>query len=1619
MSSIDQRIVSMVFENAKFEAGVAKSMDTLRKFNEALGKSGNTNAFSDIDKAANKVTLQGPMSALDKLRSRLFNSGQGAAEGLGEIDRAGNKVTLEQPISAVNKVQSAVGSIGSTAAQGFSEIENAASRVSLGGLTSALDQVTGKFGMLKGAATVALGNIEAQAAMKGASFAKSFALGPIQQGLGEYQTNLGSIQTILSNTADSGGNLQTVNAALNELNTYSDKTIYNFSEMARNIGTFTAAGVQLKPATAAIKGIANLAALSGSNSQQASTAMYQLSQAIAAGKVGLQDWNSVVNAGMGGAVFQKSLMRTAQNMGKLSKGAVKIDKATGKATVNGESFRNSIMAKPGQDSWLTSDVLTETLSQMTGDLSDAQLAAKGFSQDEIKAIQAQAKRAQDAATQVKTLAQVWDVARETIGSGWGKTFQLIFGNFSESKKTFTDMSNTLNAFINHNARLRNHLLADWRKFGGRTTLIKGIKVAFRDLLAVMKPIRLAFRDIFPAKTGGDLLHMTRSFVAFMASLRAGTTTSKNLHRTFRGLFALIHMGGSIISQLFHALGTLFKGMGVGNGGILDFTGNMGDFLVKLDKAVSSGQVLAQFFHGLIEVIRPVANGIKAVGQHIQKMIPNGAADKITGIKDVFDRLGEKLKELVTFFYDAGENAKQFFNMLGGLGSNALNFLKTVLGQVWNIVKAIGDAFANANFDQVGAIVQTGIVGGIFLAIKKALGGGGGLLGGVQQSLGNLNALFKGLSGNLEAMQKNLQAKTLTQIAIAIGILAGAVLVLSTISPDKLTMAMGAITLGMGQLVGTMALMGKLGGVKGKFGKLGFGQASLAGSLIALATALAVLAAAMKIFSTMKWEDIAKGTAGIVGSLGAINVAMRGMMGPQMLLVGPALITVAVALNLLAGAMKIFATMDWESLDKGLAGVGGSLLAIGAATSLMGPTLVLVGPGLVAVAIAMSILAGAMKIFATMKWEDLGKGLAAIGASLGIIALAMWALPPTMAFQAAGLVIIAGAMTALAGVMKIFASMDGQSIARAVVAMATSLGILALGLYAMEGTLPGAAALALASVGLLALAPALAIMGNLKFSTIIKGMIVIAATLGILALAGTVAAPSLSALGIALLPLAGFFILSAGAALLFAKALQIMGSAGAKGAGIAIAAITAFVMMLPKWIISIAKGIVEVVAMVAKVLPDVIKSLAVIINEIAQFLLESSAPIALAIDVFLGQLIKIIVVNAPKLIAAGGVIIVSLLTGIANNIGKLTTKAAEIVVNFLNALSGKMPDLVTAGIRLLGKLLEGIAHAAAGIGGKAAEIVLKFIGGITGKLPELLAIGSRLIANLIIGLGKHVERLARAGGAAVLHVLSGIGDQIVPIEKKAVWLAGRFIRAFVNAVVGLADTVATGIIRLMNGLAKVIRTREGEFWDAAANLGHAIGEGLKDGMMRALPGPFKTAISGAHKIVHGVKGVFKSKSPSKVFMGIGSDLMLGLGQGIDQGHGQASKSATRSASDIVSTMQKTMKNVPNLLDGIAETDPTITPVLDLSQIKKDAGAIGDITSVSPIKADVSASQASVIAQQKADLDKSQAEQIAAAAKPSVEFKQYNNSPEALPAAEIYRRTNNAISQIRKQVGVLSE
>ena len=379
---------------------------------------------------------------------------------------------VQTSMSTLDKLKQKLNLSG--ASKGLEGLNSAAKRVDMSGLGSGVEAVTAKFSALQVMSVTALANITNSAVNAGKNIVSALTIDPIKDGFTEYETQMNAVQTILANTQKEGTTVKTVNAALDELNHYADKTIYNFTEMTRNIGTFTAAGVKLDTSVSAIQGIANLAAVSGSSSQQASTAMYQLSQAIASGTVKLMDWNSVVNAGMGGQVFQDALVRTSEHLKTGAKDAIS---AKG-------SFRESL-----QTGWLTTEVLTQTLDQFAtaADTQEEYEAAvkkfvdQGYSKKQAKEMADMARTAGQAATKVKTFSQLIDTVKEALGSGWTETWRTIVGDFEDAKTLWTDVSDALSGMINKSADARNKVVKGWARLGGRTALIESFKNVFTAL----------------------------------------------------------------------------------------------------------------------------------------------------------------------------------------------------------------------------------------------------------------------------------------------------------------------------------------------------------------------------------------------------------------------------------------------------------------------------------------------------------------------------------------------------------------------------------------------------------------------------------------------------------------------------------------------------------------------------------------------------------------------------------------------------------------------------------------------------------------------------------------------------------------------------------------------------------------------------------------------------------------------------------------------------------------------------------------------------------------------------------------------------------------------------------
>ena len=254
-------------------------------------------------------------------------------------------------------------------AKGLEGIDKSVKKIDIAGLGSAVETVKKRFSAMEVVAITALANITNSVVNTARKLLDQFTLEPIFDGFAEYELKMGSVQTIMAST---GADIKTVNGYLEELNTYSDKTIYSFADMTQNIGKFTNAGVALDDAVKAIKGISNEAAVSGANANEASRAMYNFAQALSSGAVKLIDWKSIENANMATVEFKQSLLDTALAMGTV----VKVGDEYQSTTTNAQGkisdlFTATSMFNDSLSSqWMTTDVLVQTLSNYATDVRD-------------------------------------------------------------------------------------------------------------------------------------------------------------------------------------------------------------------------------------------------------------------------------------------------------------------------------------------------------------------------------------------------------------------------------------------------------------------------------------------------------------------------------------------------------------------------------------------------------------------------------------------------------------------------------------------------------------------------------------------------------------------------------------------------------------------------------------------------------------------------------------------------------------------------------------------------------------------------------------------------------------------------------------------------------------------------------------------------------------------------------------------------------------------------------------------------------------------------------------------------------------------------------------------------
>lgn len=1343
------------------------------------------------------------------------------------------EANVQTSLSTLDKLKRSLNLEG--AAKGLENVNTAAQKCDMNPLTNAVETVKVKFSTLEVMAVTALANITNSAVNAGRNIVSALTIDPIKTGFQEYETQINAVQTILANTSSKGTTLDQVNNALDELNHYADMTIYNFTEMTRNIGTFTAAGVDLDTSVSAIKGIANLAAVSGSTSQQASTAMYQLSQALAAGTVKLQDWNSVVNAGMGGQVFQNALKETAKVHG------IAIDEM-----IKDEgSFRETL-----SKGWLTSDILTETLSKFTGDLNEEQLRTMGYTDEQIQSIIKMGQTANDAATKVKTFTQLFDTLKEAAQSGWTQSWEIIVGDFEEAKELLTEVSDTFSAVINASADARNKMLQDWKDLGGRTMMIEAVKNVFEGLVSVAKPVREAFNEIFPPMTGKQLAEITERIRDLTAKFKMGEESSKNLKNTFKGVFAVLDIVGQAFKAVAGGVGELIGLFLPAGNGVLSLTGSFGEYLVKLDETVKKTDVFGKAVSTVVDIVKTAITFVKTAGEKVKEF------GKTAGEKfdfpgfELFHSFLERVHDRMAQIGDDAGKMKSgvivAFEMMGE-ALEKCKFLK-VMEALWTAVKVIAGGIADAVGTMMGTLVEklgdadfSGVldvlnsiaVGGIALSVSKFLKSVTEPLEGLNDILEGVTGILDGVRGCFEAYQTNLKAGTLLKIGAAIALLAGSIVAISLIDSDKLSASLGAITVLFANLLGAMAIFNKISSDTGKvfkactvmiamsvavsilagalkkvsdldWGELARGLVGIAGlttiviasskamasgrkqvmkgatSLIIFGAAIKILASACKDLSKLQWDELGRGLTGVGVLFAEIAVFLRvAKFNGKMISTATGIVILTAAMKVLASACKDFGQMEWGEIGKGLAGIGGLLTELAVFTNLAGNAkhVMSTGVALIAIGAAMKIFASAVKDFGQLQWDGIGRGLTAMGGALAEVAIAVKLMPKNMISIGTGLVIVSGALEIIANCMSKFGGMQWEEIGRGLTVMGGALAELAISLNFMKGTIGGSAALLVASTALAVLAPVLSILGALSWEAIAKGLISIAGAFTIIGVAGAVLTPLVPTI----LALSGAF------ALIGVGVLTIGAGLLAAGTGLSALAIgfTALATAGAAGATAIVAALTVVVTGIAGLIPAVLTKVGEGLIAICKVIAAGAPAIGEAVKAVILTLIDVFVSCVPQLADGALQLVVGVLAALATYTPQIVDLAFKFLIGILEGIASNLPSLIKAGIDVLMAFFTGVVDALSGIDTGA---LLKGIAGI-GLLSAIMLALSATAALVpgamvgILGMGAVVAEMALVLAAVgLLSKLPGL-SWLIGEGGKLLQGIGTAIGQFVGGIVG--------------------------------------------------------------------------------------------------------------------------------------------------------------------------------------------------------------------------------------------
>lgn len=1033
------------------------------------------------------------------------------------------------------------------AVKSFDKLEKATRSFSLVNIGDQIGVITTGFSTLENYVLGIFTNLERKALEFGKKIADALTVDAMKAGFSEYETQIGAQQTILMNVMDKefGGDreraLEAVNESLYDLNLYADKTIYNFTQMTKSIGRFTAQGIDLQKSTDAVKGIANLAAFVGADAQAADSAMYMLSQAMASDKLELRQWRSLEVSGIASESFRQSLIRTAQTFAKTNSSYKKTygELLTGLADGT-EDFRNSL-----QKGWIDRDILLATLKQYAGEYSAAELAAMGYTEDQIEEILKMGDTAEEAATKVKTFTQLIDVLKEALQSGWTRSWQIIFGDLDEAKEMWSDVSEYLGNIIGGMADKRNAALEVWKALGGKDDIIFGIKTLAQTVEILVSAFKDAFASIMPfsgsAEESGTILKkVSEAFKSF--SLAIFNFVDNNIDTIFTVFEAIAGVIQLVIRGFKGFLG-IVKGIAPS---IWNVIKALGGFVKTVYESFKSSKLFQKDGERKKKVLETLTTWFSNLSKKISGVI--GSVGKFIKEFGLFDKIAGIIARLKQWF-DLGKTALSGFisrivasAKQSGILGKAIKKLGDIFGPIINKIKTFSNRLR---------LYLSRIIGGKRDSLTEKLNPFSGIKAKLVQLKEGLAEWFNTSSSPLAKVLKKVSefAKTLwsaikTFFTVDVGNDGSAI--------DRLKKRFEAFKSVFaswfeGGKISLKAIWertkeffkGFFTGEMPKFFTGNFEWLKKLGdklSKIDLLKTIRLVASFLIAYKTLSAISgigkIGKGLSNLGKGLGKLgkgyaDLIKKGYTIKKKDPLGTTLLKMAAAIGILVAALYLLTKIPQKDLYRSVIILGTLMLVMAKLAKSSSGLDADASKALISIGGSIMLMALAIKLIATVKMVDLIKGLAAIAVLLAELSL-FTKKAGTVNIKAASIIALGVGILLMSKAVQQLGQIDFVELTKGILALGGIL--LELGIFTKRTNGLKASGIILMSLGLLVMASVVKKLGKMDLAVLAKGIAAVELILG--GFAVLFATTKQLSLGKSLLAL----IVIAGSMLVFVKAL---------------------------------------------------------------------------------------------------------------------------------------------------------------------------------------------------------------------------------------------------------------------------------------------------------------------------------------------------------------------------------------------------------------------------------------------------------------------------------------------------